>query len=1192
MSRQVCWERLVLQGFGCYRQRVEVVLQNGLNHTVAANEQGKSTLVAGLAAVLFGLPNSSDPAKFGKARYRNWEESETFRGEVEFSVNGKRYRVSRDFNTDRVSLDQQAGNDWRLLTGGEHRTRARRRNATYEETLADLIGLASPDLFWSTFCIGQPLPEPAQLNQQVQQLLSGSGTSAAQALKKIEKMLEEITRYTGQLGVTGRDKNKDRELENRLREREALAQAIKDSEASVHQQQVLQDELAAQEEEKRRITAALTQKQSLFEAWSRWRHLRDRYAAAVQEQLKLSQAQQKANELNAQREQITEEIDRVYPEFSEAGPEVEAELEELIRVEDDLTRRQNELQKNETEIKHLEQEISELEQRLTGELAAGAGRPHLVKDHQELCRIQQQLTELEHSLAALEQQEAEARQTLAGLPNWALLGDKPLAYYRQAAQAARQRYTDLKKLQEQLASRQEELKSNYRVLEEADADFRAVCRDYPGLKAKLEQQLTEACSIERQAADQVAELQAEQENLARQYADLADLPESAIELIDEYLARETEKQALTEKIHSEPVSRPGQGLMIAGLGLTVAGAVGWGMDLYLILSLVLLGAGLFLGIYGWMIGRRKVPSQYQPQLDRVMAELAEINTRLGQLAGRSLSELAATRERLKSRAERQRELSKRAEKMPSAAQLNQYRARVAAAESQLADFRQRLQPILRLGEEPAAFYHRWYRLKEQAADLAEQLDTLAQKYFGAKSEQIDALSLATEGWPEVKLLATVQEQHLENVGAAAAWLATLTDDDWQRWAEEVECSQKAQEVLRTCAIKRESLEKPASDGRRPQQVLEAALAKLRAAIYPLTEATPPAEVEQLANRCQEAERELRLKKAAVASKRNSWEEQTRELKEQQAKRDALARQLAVILTAAGGDAGQAKARWQQWQQRINRRKELAASLDGLLRGWGVPDLANLALKVLDAGNTAAQVRQEWQGLVDARPGLPSLAIVDQWETLETEYAQLGQSLGKMQKQQQELDIKIFELTKELNGLYGRKMINIAAARERIAELDQECARLQLEAEALAMAHQELATARDHFNSTHRERLAAAASNYFQTMTQNVGRQVILDEEFKVCVLESDEQRVEVAQLSQGAQDQLQIALRLAIADLLAGDYQLPLVFDDPFLNFDRERLAELRGTLTRLAEERQILVLSHQEDYREWGRPIKLDSAI
>lgn len=103
----VVWHRLVLRGFGPFRDEVAVEFPGGLAHFVAPNEFGKSTLVERLAAVLFGLPVSSDPAAFGRVRYRHWGGAARFEGEVEFTAaDGQRYRVWRDFDAHRVRLER------------------------------------------------------------------------------------------------------------------------------------------------------------------------------------------------------------------------------------------------------------------------------------------------------------------------------------------------------------------------------------------------------------------------------------------------------------------------------------------------------------------------------------------------------------------------------------------------------------------------------------------------------------------------------------------------------------------------------------------------------------------------------------------------------------------------------------------------------------------------------------------------------------------------------------------------------------------------------------------------------------------------------------------------------------------------------------------------------------------------------
>lgn len=63
-------------------------------------------------------------------------------------------------------------------------------------------------------------------------------------------------------------------------------------------------------------------------------------------------------------------------------------------------------------------------------------------------------------------------------------------------------------------------------------------------------------------------------------------------------------------------------------------------------------------------------------------------------------------------------------------------------------------------------------------------------------------------------------------------------------------------------------------------------------------------------------------------------------------------------------------------------------------------------------------------------------------------------------------------------------------------------------------------------------------------------------------------------------------MRLAIADLMAGDVRLPFIFDDPFLSCDQERLDRIREAVAKLGQERQVLLLSHREELASWGQRV------
>ena len=84
----------------------DVTLQfaDGLNVINEENAWGKSTLAAFLKAMFYGLDSKKNPKAFEKERvmYRPWQGG-AFGGEVDFEIDGKKYRISRTFgNTEKT----------------------------------------------------------------------------------------------------------------------------------------------------------------------------------------------------------------------------------------------------------------------------------------------------------------------------------------------------------------------------------------------------------------------------------------------------------------------------------------------------------------------------------------------------------------------------------------------------------------------------------------------------------------------------------------------------------------------------------------------------------------------------------------------------------------------------------------------------------------------------------------------------------------------------------------------------------------------------------------------------------------------------------------------------------------------------------------------------------------------------------
>ena len=160
---------------------------------------------------------------------------------------------------------------------------------------------------------------------------------------------------------------------------------------------------------------------------------------------------------------------------------------------------------------------------------------------------------------------------------------------------------------------------------------------------------------------------------------------------------------------------------------------------------------------------------------------------------------------------------------------------------------------------------------------------------------------------------------------------------------------------------------------------------------------------------------------------------------------------------------------------------------------------------------------------------------------------------------------------------------------RLDEIQEASARLQGDYDAIEVAMEALKEADDQLHARFSPQLSQTAAGYFQQLTQGRFSQVALDRSFNVTVRETGALADRpLALLSQGTADQLYLALRLAVADLVLPSPQAcPLILDDALLSFDDDRLAVVLHLLTELAEDRQILLFTcqHREFFMLEDRP-------
>jgi uncharacterized protein YhaN len=122
---------------------------------------------------------------------------------------------------------------------------------------------------------------------------------------------------------------------------------------------------------------------------------------------------------------------------------------------------------------------------------------------------------------------------------------------------------------------------------------------------------------------------------------------------------------------------------------------------------------------------------------------------------------------------------------------------------------------------------------------------------------------------------------------------------------------------------------------------------------------------------------------------------------------------------------------------------------------------------------------------------------------------------------------------------------------------------------------------EKFRETKQGPMLAKASAIFRTLTLESFSRLLVDSEGQTPRLfgvRPDGQQVDVAGMSEGSRDQLYLALRLAALEMqIDQGFNMPLIADDLFINFDDERTAAGLKVLGELSRRMQVVFLTHHD---------------
>jgi uncharacterized protein YhaN len=204
----------------------------------------------------------------------------------------------------------------------------------------------------------------------------------------------------------------------------------------------------------------------------------------------------------------------------------------------------------------------------------------------------------------------------------------------------------------------------------------------------------------------------------------------------------------------------------------------------------------------------------------------------------------------------------------------------------------------------------------------------------------------------------------------------------------------------------------------------------------------------------------------------------------------------------------------------------------------------------------------------------------------------GLLMNEIDEEKSEIEQKYSELKNEIDqAIYTLR--HPAELDEEISEAKTTVERLESFRRVLELAHAELAGAAQDYQKQFAPRLELLMDESLDQISHGRYSEVRVDPKSLAVFLTAPElaDTVSVERLSTGTRDLVYLSLRVGIAQLMSRTGEkLPLLLDDPLVQFDRDRQEEALEYLALLAEQTQVFMFTKDEWMKDWFEQNKADA--
>lgn len=186
------------------------------------------------------------------------------------------------------------------------------------------------------------------------------------------------------------------------------------------------------------------------------------------------------------------------------------------------------------------------------------------------------------------------------------------------------------------------------------------------------------------------------------------------------------------------------------------------------------------------------------------------------------------------------------------------------------------------------------------------------------------------------------------------------------------------------------------------------------------------------------------------------------------------------------------------------------------------------------------------------------------------------SIDELNLMIQQADAKLEEL-KAAKAQYGKQLENLQEQLdlrdEKQAELGEQLFQQEKDTKKymiVKLTQEYLTKAKEQFTARYMDPIANGFSKYYQMLTGDNSGAWVIDANINLKMKEQGELR-DTRWLSAGYQDLLGVCMRLALVDAMYKEEKPFLIFDDPFVNLDKEKVAAGNELLMEVAKEYQVI---------------------